>query len=72
MQDDIPMEQLVRKGTMTKSPFEMTPEELKIWKEECKVEARAYLFSIGQPLVYGKDGHLVAEFADGRIEILGE
>ncbi len=70
MQTEIPSEQLVKKGTMTKSPFDMTPEELKIWKEENKVEARKYLFSIGQPLVYEKNGHLVAEFSDGRIEYL--
>ena len=48
----------------------MTPEELKIWKEECEVEAPNYLFCIGQPLVYEKDGRLIAEHADGRIDHL--
>ena len=64
MQHDIPLEEMVRKGTMTKSPFKMTPEELKNWHQENKVEAREYLFSIGQPLVYEKDGRMIAELAD--------
>ena len=70
MQHDIPLEEMVRKGSMTKSPFDMTPEELKAWKQENKVEARKYLFSIGQPLVYQKNGCMIAEFADGHIEEL--
>jgi len=70
MQTDIPLEQLVKKGMMTKSPFEMTPAELKLWHLENEIEAKKYLFSIGQPLVYEKDGRMVAEFADGRIENL--
>jgi hypothetical protein len=70
MQHDIPLEEMVRKGSMVKSPFKMTPEELKNWKQENKTEARKYLFSIGQPLVYQKNGHMIAEFADGHIEEL--
>jgi hypothetical protein len=35
-----------------------------------KAEAKKHLFSIGQPLVYEKDGNMIAEFADGRIENL--
>jgi hypothetical protein len=70
MQKDIPLEDLVRKGRMIKSPFQMTATELEIWHEENKVEARKYLFSIGQPLVYERDGRMIAEFADGRIENL--
>lgn len=68
MQHDIPLEEMVRKGSMVKSPFDMTPEELKVWQQELKVKAREYLFSIGQPLVYRKDGRMIAEYADGRIE----
>ena len=63
----IPEEQLMRKGTMTKSPFKMTLEEEREWQAQKQLEARAYLFSIGQPLVYEKDGLMIAEYADGRI-----
>jgi hypothetical protein len=64
---DIPEEELVRKGKMTKSPFDMTFEEEKAWRIEKQAEAQAFLFSIGQPLVYEKDGVMIAEYADGRI-----
>ena len=70
MQHDIPLEVMVRKGEMTRSPFQMTSAELENWQCENKAEARKYLFSIGQPLVYEKDGRMIAEFADGRIENL--
>ena len=63
----IPEEQLMRKGTMTKSPFKMTLEEEREWQVQKQLEAKAYLFSIGQPLVYEKDGIMIAEYADGRI-----
>jgi hypothetical protein len=65
---DIPEEELVRKGKMTKSPFDMTFEEEKEWQVQKQIDARDYLFSIGQPLVYEKDGVMIAEYADGRIE----
>ena len=64
---DIPYGELMRKGTMTKSPFKMTFEEEKEWQIQKQKEAKAYLFSIGQPLVYVKDGIMIAEYADGRI-----
>lgn len=58
-------------GTMTKDPFDMTEEELAEWEQECADDARKYLFSIGQPLVYRReDGHTVAEYKDGRVEIV--
>jgi hypothetical protein len=63
---EIPEEELVRKGKMTKSPFDMTFEEEKEWRNRRQAEAQAYLFSIGQPLVYEKNGHMIAEYADGR------
>ena len=65
---EIPEEELLRKGKMTKSPFDMTFEEEKAWRIEKQAEARAFLFSIGQPLVYKKDGEMIAEYADGRIK----
>lgn len=65
---EIPEEELVRKGKMTKSPFDMTLAEEKEWRIQKQSEAQAFLFSIGQPLVYKKDGFMIAEYADGRIE----
>lgn len=64
---EIPEEELLRKGKMTRSPFDMTLEEEREWQIQKQVEARAYLFSIGQPLVYEKDGVMIAEYANGRI-----
>ncbi|ETZ19278.1 hypothetical protein [Pedobacter sp. V48] len=61
-------EDFVKKGRMKKSPFHMQPEELKRWEEKEKAYVRNYLFSIGQPLVYKKNGKMVAEYADGRVE----
>jgi hypothetical protein len=55
-------------GTMTKSPSQMSEDELKKWQEDGKKEIREYLFSINQPLVYYKNGVFVVEYKDGRIE----
>ncbi len=66
--EDLKDEDLIRKGTMTKNPIHMTPEELEAWKKERDIHTRQYLFSIGQPLVYRKDGKIIAEYADGTIE----
>jgi hypothetical protein len=65
---EIPEAELLRKGKMTKSPFDMTLEEEKEWQIQRQAEAQAYLFSIGQPLVYEKDGVMIAEYADGSIK----
>jgi len=65
---EIPEEELLRKGKMTKSPFKMTLEEEKAWRIEKQAEAQAFLFSIGQPLVYKKDGVMIAEYADGTVK----
>jgi hypothetical protein len=66
----IPDEQFIKKGRMKKSPLLMNPGELKAWKEQEAAYVRNYLFSIGQPLVYKKDGVMVVEYADGRIKTL--
>jgi len=65
---EIPDEELVRKGKMTKSPFDMTFEEEREWQIQKQLEARDYLFSIGQPLVYKKYGFMIAEYADGSVK----
>ncbi len=57
-------------GTMTKRPAEMTAQELKIWQEQGEKEIREYLFSINQPLIYSKNGVMIAENKDGSIETI--
>ena len=42
----------------------------KEWRVQKQAEARAFLFWIGQPPVYEKDGGMIAEYADGRIELV--
>lgn len=67
---DFTDEQLVKKGKMDKDPFKMTLEEEKEWQKEVQARARERIFAAGQPLVYEKDGHMIAEHADGRIKII--
>ncbi|WP_158798860.1 hypothetical protein [Pedobacter sp. L105] len=69
-QVNISDEAFLKKGRMKKSPFEMKAEELKTWEKKEKAYVRNYLFSVGQPLVYLKEGSMVAEYADGRIELI--
>jgi predicted AAA+ superfamily ATPase len=58
-------------GEMTKDPRDMSDAEREKWQKQCTTDARKYLFSIGQPMVYKReDGHTVAEYEDGRIEIV--
>ena len=60
-------------GTMVKDPRDMTDTERAVWQKQCASDARDYLFSIGQPLVYREtNGQLVAEYANGRVEIIPE
>jgi hypothetical protein len=58
------------RGEMTKPIVDMTFEEREEWKKEVNKKIRTYLFSINMPLVHKIDGKVVAEFADGRIEII--
>jgi hypothetical protein len=39
-------------------------------EKEINQKIRNYLFSINMPLVHRIEGKVVAEFADGRIEII--
>ena len=59
-----------RTGTMTKRPTEMSAQELKIWQEQGEKEIREYLFFINQPLIYSKNGVMIAENKDGSIETI--
>jgi hypothetical protein len=63
-------EQFIKKGRMKKSPLSMNPAELEAWEKQETAYVRNYLFSIGQPLVYEKNGVMVAEYADGHIKKL--
>jgi hypothetical protein len=55
---------------MTKNISEMTPEEYKAWQIEVNKEAKWILFAKNMPLVRTQDGLVVAEYPDGRIEII--
>lgn len=68
MDDMIKEEALVKKGVMKKKPLDMTEQERTEWEKNAFERARDYLFSIGQPLVYRKNGQMIAEYADGRIK----
>jgi len=52
---------------MTMEPWKMTPAERDEWELRMQAEAKNHLFSIGQPLVYEKEGRMIAEYADGKI-----
>jgi hypothetical protein len=70
MEQDISLDMLVKKGKKPANLGQMTPQEFEEWERSMQKEAEAYLFSIGQPLVYKKDGKYVAQYADGTINIL--
>ena len=60
-----------KQGQMVKDPRSMTDAERAKWQRQCASNAREYLFSIGQPLVYKRqDGHTVAEHKDGTVDII--
>ncbi|WPU97775.1 hypothetical protein SNE26_17245 [Mucilaginibacter sp. cycad4] len=70
MAQDIPLDSILKKGKMTRKPWLMTPAERADWLAKMQNEAKEYLFSIGQPLVYKKDGRFLAEYADGTTKVL--
>jgi hypothetical protein len=57
-------------GTLKKPIYEMTTEEREEFYKGMALETRTYLFSIGQRLVYEKNGKIVAEYADGTIKLV--
>ena len=57
-------------GSRTNDPRSMTSEERSHWQQQLIANVRDYLFSIGQPLVYKRDGHVVAEHKDGRLQVI--
>ena len=70
MNQKIPLELPIKKGKKPANFDQMTTEEYKDWERRMQKEAETYLFSIGQPLVYKKNGQYIAEYADGSIKIL--
>ncbi len=57
-------------GMMTKRIIDMTPDERKAYYEQGARIIRERLFAIGQPFVTKKGDKVVAEYADGRVEIV--
>jgi hypothetical protein len=58
------------RGEMTKPIIDMTLEERQLWKKEINQKIRKTLFAINMPFVHQINGNIVAELADGRIEII--
>jgi hypothetical protein len=58
------------RGEMTKNVSEMTTLELLEWEKEINRKIRTNLFAINMPFVHTYNGHVVAEMADGTIEII--
>ena len=58
------------KGEMTKPIIDMTFEERQVWEQEINQKIRKTLFAINMPFVHKIDGKVVAELADGTIEII--
>jgi hypothetical protein len=67
MQQTAPVEIPVKYGKLPANFDDMSLEEIKQWERAMQEEAKEYLFSIGQPLVYEKDGQMISEQADGSI-----
>ncbi len=54
-------------GKLEKSIAQMTPQQREVHYKSMSNRTREYLFSIGQPFVYKNNGHILAEYADGKI-----
>ena len=57
-------------GTMTKPVVGMTPAEREAYYAATSLKTKERLFAIGQPLVHEKNGQIIAEYANGSIEII--
>jgi hypothetical protein len=57
----------IKRGKLPANFDDMSVEEVKAWERAMQKEAEQYLFSIGQPLVYEKEGQMIAEHSDGSI-----
>lgn len=61
---------LVTYGGAAKSSFDMTPEELDEAARNITRRAKEKAFSKGLPIYTSENGHIYAEYADGRKEIV--
>ncbi|KAA2239255.1 hypothetical protein F0L74_23905 [Chitinophaga agrisoli] len=55
-------------GGASKSVFEMTDEEFEQAAQNILRRAKEKAFSEGLPIYFGRNGKLMAEYPDGRIE----
>ena len=62
---------LLTYGGAEKSSFDMTPEEFTVASKSILRRAKEKAFSKGLPIYYGKNGKVIAEYADGHTEIAG-
>jgi hypothetical protein len=60
----------LRYGGAKKSTFDMSSEELEQAAQSILRRAKEKAFSKGLPIYFGKDGKVMAEYADGRIEVV--
>lgn len=58
----------LRYGGAAKSTFDMSPEELEKAAQSILRRAKEKAFSKGFPILFLKDGIIMAEYPDGRIE----
>jgi hypothetical protein len=61
---------LLTYGGAEKSSFDMTAEEFKIASVSILNRAKEKAFSKGLPIYYGRNGDVIAEYADGHTEIV--
>jgi hypothetical protein len=62
---------LLTYGGAEKSSFDMTPEEFSNAAKAILRRVKEKAFYKGLPIYYGKDGNVIAEYADGHTEIVG-
>ena len=60
----------IKRGKLPANFDEMSLDEVKAWERAMQKEAEEYLFSIGQPLVYEKDGQMIAQHGDGSLYLI--
>lgn len=58
------------KGIMEKPIVEMSEAEREDYYKLSAIKLKKRLFSINQPLVYEKNGEIIAEYANGKVELL--
>jgi hypothetical protein len=61
---------LLTYGGAEKSVFDMTSEEFKQAAASIVRRAKEKAFSKGLPIYYGRNGKIIAEYADGHTEIV--